>query len=200
MAINMAGRRDFLLLWGGQTVSEVGSQITVLTLPLVAVVTLGAGTFEVGLLSAAVTAAYLLVALPAGALVERLPKRRVMLWCDVGRLALIGSVPAAAAAGVLTLAQLYAVALASSALSVFFSVAYPAYLPTLLTREELLDGNGKLGATQSIAQIAGPGLGAGLVALLGAATAMAADALTYLLSAGGAAGQPAARRAATAVP
>lgn len=176
---------DFLLLWGGQAVSEIGSQITVLTLPLVALVTLGASTFQVGLLSAAVTAAYLLVALPAGALVERLPKRRVMLWCDAGRLALIGSVPLAAAGGVLTLAQLYAVALGSSALSVFFSVAYPAYLPTLLTREQLLDGNGKLGATQSVAQIAGPGLGAALVGLLGAATAMAADALTYLVSAGG---------------
>jgi len=177
--------RDFLLLWSGQAVSEVGSQITVLALPLVAVVALRAGTFEVGLLSAAVTAAYLLVSLPAGALVERRGKRRVMLWCDLARLAVIGSVPLAAAVGALTLGQLYAVAMASSVFSVFFSVAYPAYLPTLLVREELMDGNGKLGTTQSVAQIAGPGLGAALVGVFGAATAMTADALSYLVSAGG---------------
>jgi MFS family permease len=175
---------DFLLLWSGQTVSEVGSQVTVLALPLVALVTLHATAFEVGLLSAAVTAAYLVVALPAGAIVERRAKRRLMIWCDLGRLALIGSIPLAAAAGLLTLAQLYAVALATSALSVFFSVAYMAYVPTLLTRDRLMDGNGKLGTTQSVAQIAGPGLGAGLVALFGAAMAMVADALSYLLSAG----------------
>ena len=176
--------RDFMLLWGGQTVSETGSQITVLALPLVAVVLLRASTLQVGLLSAAQTGAYLLVSLPAGALVARFAKRRMMLWCDAARLALIGSVPAASAAGALSLVQLYAVALTSSAFSVFFSVAYPSYLPTLLSREQLMDGNGKLGTTQSLAQIAGPGLGAGLVAAFGAAAAMTGDALSYLASAG----------------
>lgn len=177
--------RDFLLLWGGQTVSEVGSQITVLAIPLVAVVALRASAFEVGLLSAAQTVAYLLVSLPAGALVERLSKRRVMVWCDVARLAVIGSVPLAAVAHALTLGQLYAVAAVSSVFSVFFSVAYPAYLPTLLDREQLMDGNGKLGTAQSFAQIAGPGLGAALVGLFGAAAAMTADAASFLASAGG---------------
>jgi MFS family permease len=176
--------RDFMLLWAGQTVSEVGSQITVLALPLVAVVLMHASTLQVGLLSAAQTSAYLLVSLPAGALVGRFAKRRVMLWCDAARLLLIGSVPVAAAAGVLGLGQLYAVALVSSAFSVFFSVAYPSFLPTLLTRDQLMDGNGKLGTTQSFAQIAGPGLGAGLVAAFGAASAMTGDALSYLASAG----------------
>jgi MFS family permease len=165
-------------------VSEVGSQVTVLALPLVALVTMHASAFEVGLLSAAVTAAYLVVALPAGAIVERRAKRRLMIWCDLGRLALIGSIPLAAAAGLLTLAQLYVVALVSSAVSVFFSVAYMAYVPTLLTRDQLMDGNGKLGTTQSVAQIAGPGLDAALVALFGAAMAMVADAVSYLLPAG----------------
>ncbi|WP_203704595.1 MFS transporter [Asanoa iriomotensis] len=132
--------RDFLLLWSGQTVSEVGSQITVLALPLVALLELDASTFEVGLLSAAVTVAYLLVALPAGALVERLSKRRVMVWADLGRLALIGSIPVAAGLGTLTLAQLYLVALANSVLSVLFSVAYPAYLPSLVDHPILLAG------------------------------------------------------------
>ena len=177
--------RDFLLLWGGQTVSEIGSQITVLAMPLVAVVALRASALQVGLLSAAQTVAYLIVSLPAGAVVERLGKRRVMVWCDLARLVVIGSVPLTAATGALTMAQLYAVASASSVLGVFFSVAYPAYLPTLLEREQLLDGNGKLGTTQSFAQIAGPGLGAALVGLFGAAAAMAADAVSFLASAGG---------------
>lgn len=177
--------RDFLLLWGGQTVSEVGSQVTVLAMPLVAVVVLRASALQVGLLSAAQTAAYLLVSLPAGAMVERLDKRRVMVWCDLGRLAVVGSVPLAVAADALTFAQLCAVAALSSVLSVFFSVAYPAYLPTLLRREQLMDGNGKLGSSQSVAQVAGPGIGATLVGLFGAANAMAADAMSFLASAGG---------------
>jgi MFS family permease len=177
--------RDFLLLWGGQTASEIGSQITVLAMPLVAVVVLHATAFGVGLLAATQTVAYLLVSLPAGAVVERLGKRRVMVWTDVARLLVIGSVPVSAWAGALTLGQLYAVALLTSVLSVFFSVAYPAYLPTLLDREQLMDGNGKLGTTQSFAQIAGPGLGAALVGLVGAAAAMTADAVSFVASAGG---------------
>ena len=176
--------RDFLLLWGGQTVSEIGSQVTVLAVPLVAVLVLNATTLQVGLLTATEVSAYLLVSLPAGAVVDRVAKRPLMLWCDAGRLAVIGSVPVAAALGALTLGQLYAVALVSGLLSVFFSVAYPSYLPTLLTRDRLVDGNGKLGTTQSFAQIAGPGLGAALVGAFGAAWAMAGDAASYLVSAG----------------
>ncbi|MFG1804942.1 MFS transporter [Streptomyces sp. NPDC049040] len=176
-------QRDFLLLWGGQTVSEVGSQISVLALPLVAVVVLHASAFQVGLLSAASTSAYLLVALPAGAVVDRVAKRPLMIGCSLGLLAVVGSVPVAQAAGALTLGQLYAVALVSGVLSVFFSVAYQSYLPALLAREQLMDGNGKLAASQSAAQIAGPGAGAGLVTLVGAATAMTADALSFAVSA-----------------
>ncbi len=176
-------QRDFLLLWSGQTVSEVGSQISVLALPLVAVVVLKAGAFQIGLLSAAGTSAYLLVALPAGAVVDRVAKRRLMIGCNLGLLAVVGSVPVAHAAGVLTLGQLYGVALASGVLSVFFSVAYQSYLPALLDHEQLMDGNGKLAASQSAAQIAGPGAGAGLVTLVGAAAAMTADALSFAVSA-----------------
>ncbi|WP_416965982.1 MFS transporter [Streptomyces sp. Agncl-13] len=176
--------RDFLLLWGGQTVSEMGSQVTVLALPLVAVVLLEATPFQVGLLSAAETSAYLLVALPAGAIVDRVPKLRLMIWCNLALFLVIGSVPLAHAVGALTLAQLYAVALVSSVFSVFFTVAYQSYLPVLLDRDQLMDGNGKVAVSQSVAQIAGPGLGAGLVALVGAAGAMAADALSFALSAG----------------
>jgi MFS family permease len=175
--------REFLLLWGGQTVSEMGTHITVLALPLVAVVLLEASAFQVGLLAAAETSAFLLVSLPAGAIVDRIAKRRLMIWCDLAQFVVIGSVPLAHAAGALTLAQLYVVALVSGVLSVFFSVAYQAYLPSVLHRDQLMDGNGKLAASRSVAQIAGPSTGAGLVTLVGAAGAMAADAFSFVFSA-----------------
>ena len=175
--------RDFLRLWGGQTVSEVGSQVSVLALPLVALVVLKASALQVALLSAATTSAFLLVALPAGVLVDRVARRRLMVWCDLGRVAVLGSVPAAQIAGVLSLGQLYVVALVSSVLTVFFSVAYQSYLPALIHRGQLMEGNGKLSTSQSAAQIAGPGLGAALVGVVGAAKAVVGDAASYAVSA-----------------
>jgi len=174
--------RDFLLLWGGQTVSEMGSAITLLALPLTAVVVLRASTLQVGLLTSAATAAFALIALPAGALVDRQAKRRLMIWCDAARLVIIGSVPVAAALGVLTLAQLYVVAATAGVCTVFFDVSYQSLLPVLVAKEDLVDGNGKLGATQSFAQVTGPGIGGGLVGLVGAAGAMTADAISYAVS------------------
>lgn len=176
--------RDFLLLWAGQSVGEVGSQVTVLALPLVALVVLKADAFQIGLLSAAATSAFLLIALPAGVVVDRLPRRRLMVWCDGARAVLIGSVPVAQEAGVLTLAQLYVVALLSSGVTVFFSIAWQSYLPIVLEHDQLMEGNGKLGTSMSAAQVAGPGLGAALVGVAGAAKAMAGDALSYVVSAG----------------
>jgi MFS family permease len=172
-----------MLLWAGQTVSQIGSQVTILALPLVAIVVLRATTFEVGLLSTATTSAYLLVVLPAGVLADRVSKRAVMLGCDLASMAVIGSVPAAQAAGVLTLGQLYAVALLASSFSAFFLVSYTSYLPSLIDRGDLVDGNGKLATTQAIAQVAGPGLGALLVGLAGAARAMAGDAISFVVAA-----------------
>jgi MFS family permease len=174
--------RNFLLLWSGQTVSEMGSAVTQLALPLTAVVVLRASTFQVGALTAAAYAAFALIALPAGAIVDRRAKRWLMIWCDVARLLIIGSVPVAAALGVLTLGQLYAVAVTAGVCTVFFDVSYQSYLPVLIGTDDLVDGNGKLGATQSFAQVVGPGLGGGLVGLFGAARAMAADAISYAVS------------------
>ncbi len=173
-----------MLLWVGQTVSETGSSVSTLALPLVAVVALNASTFEVGLLTAASTLAFALIALPAGAIVDRHAKRRVMIACDIARLVIIGSVPAAWAAGVLTLGQLYAVAVTAGIFTVFFDVSYQSFLPVLLTEEHLVDANGKFGATQSFAQLVGPGLGGGLVGAFGAAGAMSADAISYGVSVG----------------
>jgi MFS family permease len=173
--------RNFMLLWSGQSVSEVGSAVTAVVLPLTAVIALRAPTLDVGLLFAATNVPYLLVTLPAGLIVDRLAKRRLMLGSNVARMLLIGSVPLAAALGVLTLAQLYVVALLAGVGAVFFDVSYQSYVPSLVGREHLLDANGKLGATQSFAQVAGPGLGGVLFGLFRAG-AMTADALSYVVS------------------
>ena len=136
--------RDFRLLWGGETVSELGSQVSLLALPLLAVGPLHATALEMGLLTAASTAAFLVVGLPAGVWVDRMRRRRVMIGADVGRVVALGSIPIAYALGDLTLAQLFVVTLVSGLLTVFFDVAYQSYLPTLVGRAHLVEGNAKL--------------------------------------------------------
>ena len=170
-----------MLLWAGQSVSELGSSVTLLALPLTAVVVLRASVFQVGLLSAATTVPFLLIALPAGLIVDRIARRGLMIGCDAARMLIIGSVPVAAALGLLTLFQLYAVALAAGVLTVFFDVAYQSFTPALIGVDQLPDGNGKLQATQAFAQVAGPGVGGGLFSLLGAG-ALTADAVSYAVS------------------
>lgn len=181
-ASSLWGSRDFMRLWGGQAVSELGSAVTMLALPLLAVSPLHASTFEVALLSAAGSAAFLVVALQAGALVDRWRKKRVMVWSDVLRAALLATVPLAQAAGVLTLAQLYVVALATSVLTVFFDVAYQSYLPILVNGDQLVDGNAKIAGSQSFAQVAGPSIGGALVSAFGAAYALVADVASFAVS------------------
>jgi MFS family permease len=175
--------RDFMLLWGGQTISEVGSAVTVLALPLVALVTLHASTFEVAALSACTNLAFLFIALPAGAWVDRWRKRGVMVWGDIGRFVILGSIPLARELDALTLPHLFVAAVLAGALTVFFDVAYQSYLPELLDADQLVDGNGKLGASQAFGQVAGPGVGGVLVGALGAAYAMAVDAASFGVSA-----------------
>ncbi|KPI30276.1 protein of unknown function DUF894 DitE [Actinobacteria bacterium OK074] len=175
-------QRDFMLLWSGQTVSEMGSAVTQIALPLLAVVALKASTFQVGLLTAATTVAFAVIALPAGALVDRGSKRSIMIVCNILRLLIIGSVPVASALGTLTMTQLYVVAVAAGACTVFFDVSYQSYVPSLVRAEYRMDANGKLGTTQAFAQLGGPGLGGGLTAVLGAAGAMTADAISYAVS------------------
>ncbi|GHD49089.1 MFS transporter [Streptomyces mirabilis] len=174
--------RDFMLLWSGQTLSEIGSAVTRVALPLIALVTLDASTFEVGLLTAATTLAFAVIALPAGAIVERRPKRSIMIACDLLRLLIIGSIPLAAAFDVLTMGQLYVAAIAAGVCTVFFDVSYQSYLPSLIRTKDLMAANGKLGTTQSFAQLGGPSLGGGLVGLLGAALALVADVVSYGVS------------------
>jgi predicted MFS family arabinose efflux permease len=178
----LSRHRDFRRLWAGQTVSELGSQVSLLAFPLVAVAYLRATAFQVGVLTACTTAAFLLVGLPAGAWVDRLRRRQVMMVADLGRMAAIGSVPIAYGLGHLTLAQLYVVALVNGVLTVFFDVAYQSYLPGLVGLEDLVEGNAKLTASAQVAMVAGPSLAGGLVQALGGPVAVAVDAVSYLVS------------------
>jgi MFS family permease len=155
-----------------------------LALPLLATITLHATTFEVALLTVCSSAAFLLVALQAGALVDRVRKKPILIQTDLARALLIATVPVAHLLGVLTIWQLYAVALAGSVLTVFFDVAYQSYLPVLVPRDRLVEGNAKLSGSQSIAQFAGPGLAGLLVAVVGAPYAVAVDAASFLVSGG----------------
>ncbi|MEV4120971.1 MFS transporter [Micromonospora sp. NPDC049645] len=175
--------RDFRLLWAGQAVSSVGSNVTTVALPLVAVAVLDAGTFQVAVLTAAAWLPWLLIGLPAGAWVDRLPRRPVMVICDLFCAAAFLSVPLAALLDRLTVGQLLVVALGAGVARVFFETADQVYLPVLLRPEQLPDGNAKLQATQTVSYVVGPGL-AGLIAqLTGAVAALLLDALTFLLSA-----------------
>ncbi|MFE7527528.1 MFS transporter [Kitasatospora sp. NPDC057542] len=179
----LLGHRDFRLLLTGAAAAQTGSQVTLVALPLVAVMVLDATPFQVGLLTAAETAAFLLVGLPAGAWLDRMRKLPVLIRADVVRCLAVGSIPPAAAFGVLTMPQLYLVALVTGVATVFFDVAHQSFLPAVLPREQLIGGNGALETVRSSAQIAGPGLGGGLVQLLGAPLAIVADACGYLASA-----------------
>jgi MFS family permease len=174
---------DYLRLWGAQGISAFGSQITLLALPLAAILTLHASAFEVAGLTAVESAPFLLVGIPAGVWVDRLPRRPMLVLTDIGRAASLVSVPVAYALGALTLPQLYAVALANGVLTVFFTLAYQAYAPSLVAREQLVDANARFEATETVARLAGPATAGGLVALLSAPVAVLADAASFVGSA-----------------
>jgi MFS family permease len=182
------GHRDFLLLWTAETVSEVGTMVTRLALPLLAATVLGASEWEMGLLAAATTGAFLLVGLPAGVLLDRVRRRPVMIAADLVRCALFGWVPLAWWLGVLAFWQVLLVALLGGVATVFFDVGYQSILPSVVGRDGLVEGNSKLESTRAGAEAAGPALGGALVQLAGAANAILLDAASYLLSAAALAG------------
>jgi hypothetical protein len=174
--------RDFRRLWAGESVSELGSQVSILAIPLVAVRALHASIFQVGLLTAASTAAFLLVGLPAGAIVDRVRRRPMMVAADVGRTLALGSIPVTYALGQLDLLQLYLVTLFAGVLTVFFDVAYQSYLPSLVGLERIVEGNAKLTGSSQVAQVAGPSLAGGLIQAIGGPYAIALDAGSFLFS------------------
>ena len=174
---------EFRRLWIGESVSQLGSTISQLALPLVAILILHASTFEVGLLVTAQMTAFLIVGLPAGAWVDRMRFRAVLIVNDMLRALALASVPVAHWLGVLGIEQLYAVALLTGICTVFFDVAYQSYLPQLVEREQLVEGNAKLQATESLSQIAGPSVGGVLIQVLTAPYAVLMDAVSFLWSA-----------------
>jgi MFS family permease len=174
---------DFLRLWSAQGVSAIGSQVTLLALPLTAILVLHARAFEVALLFTAATLPYLVFGIPVGVWVDRVRRRPAMVVTDVGRALLLISVPAAYGAGILTLAHLYVVAAVNGALSVVFEIASQAYLPSVVTRPQLIEANAKFEATRVVAQATGPGAGGVLVSLATAPVALVADAASFVASA-----------------
>ncbi|AQZ69152.1 major facilitator superfamily MFS_1 [[Actinomadura] parvosata subsp. kistnae] len=163
-------------------ISGFGTQITIVALPLTAVLTLRASPFQLGLLTAVQSAAFLLIGLPAGVWVDRLRRRPILVRADLVRGAVLLTVPAAAWLGVLTLPHLYAVALVLGVGAVFFDVAHMSFLPAVVPPEQLERANGRLEATRQVSVLAGPAAGGWLVGALTAPVALLADAAGYLAS------------------
>ena len=176
--------REFLKFWAASAISDLGSQVTTLALPLIAALLLGATPWQMGLLSAAGAAPVLVVGLFAGVWVDRLRRRPVMIAADLARAALLLAIPLASVLGALSMEILYAVALLAGTLAVLFDVAFLSFLPSLVGEGALLDANSKLEMTSSTAQVAGPSIGGVLIGALGAPFAVVIDALSFLGSAG----------------
>jgi MFS family permease len=174
---------DFLKLWSGETISQFGTQISQLALPLVAVLVLDASTFEVAALGTVEFLPFILFTLPAGVWVDRLRRRPILIAGDLGRAALLATIPLAYFTDALTLGQLYIIGFLVGLCTVFFDVAYMSYLPSLVDRKEIIEGNSKLQVSASAAQISGPGVGGILVEIFTAPYAVLVDALSYLGSA-----------------
>lgn len=175
--------RNFRLLWTGEATSKAGSAVTGVAFPLVAVVTLQASTITMGVLNAMAWLPWLLIGLPAGAWVDRLSRRRTMLAADLVSIVALLSVPMAAWLGLLTIAHLVVVAFVAGTASMFFTTAYQAFLPAVVSKEDLSEANAKLQGTDQVANLAGPGIGGLLTQWVGAVSGLVVDVLTFMASA-----------------
>lgn len=173
----------FLRVWSASTISVFGSLITRTALPFAAILILGAGPLEISAIRSAELIAGLIIGLFAGAWVDRLRRRPILIWADLGRAALLASIPIAFVFGALGLPQLIFVAFAASVLSTFFDVADNAYLPTVVPRRKLIAANSALNATGSVAEFSAFGLGGFLIEVFKAPIAIAIDAVTFVVSA-----------------
>lgn len=175
--------RAFLAVWSASTISVFGSLITRTALPFAAILILDAGPVEISFIRSAELIAGLLIGLVAGAWVDRLRRRPILIWADLGRAVLLGSIPVAYVFFQLTLVHLIVVAFAAAVLSTFFDVADNAYLPTVVSRRRLVAANSALTATWSVAEFSAFGIGGFLVKVLSAPIAIAIDAVTFVISA-----------------
>jgi MFS family permease len=172
----------FLKLWAAQTVSAFGDQVTLLALPLLAVTTLGAGAGQMGVLRAAETGPILVVGLFAGVWIDRLRRRPILIAADLGRAALLLTVPIAAWLDVLRIELLYLVGILVGTFTVFFEVARQSYVTAVVRRDQLVDANSKLSVSHSGAEVAGPGLAGVSVQILGAPVTLLFDAISFVVS------------------
>jgi MFS family permease len=180
---NLWRHPDFLRLWVGQTVSSVGSVITREALPLTAILVLDAQPGELGILAAAGALPALLIGLFAGVWVDRVRRKPLMIGADLGRALILATIPAAAVAGILRMEWLMTAAFLAGGLTVVFNVAYATYLPSLVRPDQLVEGNSKLGVSDSLAEITGSAAGGALVQAITAPLAILADALSFVVSA-----------------
>ena len=179
-SIPLAHHPDFLKLWSAETVSQLGSQVSQLAIPFVALGVLNASTFEIALLNVVEMLPFLLIGLVAGVWVDRLRRRPILIAGDLGRAALLATIPIAYLLNVLTMIQLYVVGASVGVLTVFFDVAYQSYLPSLVERDQLQEGNAKLEISRAGAQVVGPGLAGVLIGIVRAPFAVVLDALSFL--------------------
>ena len=172
----------FAKLFAGQSISELGSAVTQIALPTIAVLLLHAGPLQLGILIALERIPFPILAVFVGVWIDRLPRRRVMIVADILRAAVLAAVPISFAGGFLGLPLLYAVALATGVLTIFFDLAYLSYVPELVERDRLSDANATLQMSLSVAGLAGPGLGGLLIQAVGAARAVGVDAASFVFS------------------
>jgi MFS family permease len=171
---------DFLKFWSAETISQFGTQISLLALPLIAINFLEATPFEVALLGTIEFLPFILFSLPAGAWIDRLRRRPILIAGDLGRAIALGSIPVAFALDGLTIWQLYVVGFAVGVLTVFFDVSYQAYVPSLVDRDQLIEANSKLEISRTVAQTAGTAIAGGIIQLVRAPMAILIDAISFL--------------------
>ena len=182
--MRLLSERDFRNFWLGETISLLGDQISLIALPLAAVLVLDAGPADMGYLTAAGLAPHLLLSLPAGVWLDRVARRRrIMIAADFGRALLVATVPLAYAFDALTMAQLYGVAFAVGSLAVFFDLSYSTVFVSITSREHYVEGNALVNGSRSFSFVGGPSLGGLLVQLFSAPFALLADAVSFLVSA-----------------
>jgi MFS family permease len=176
--------RDFLKLWTGQSISELGSQVSILAIPWLAAFGLDASPIEFSLLGVLGFLPFILFALPAGVWVDRLRRRQILIVGDAARAVLLAIIPVLWAVGVLRIWHLLVLQFVIGVFTVFFDVAYQSYLPALIERDHLVEGNSKLQLTVSIAQVGGPSLSGAFIAAITAPYAIVVDAVSFVVSTG----------------
>ncbi len=180
---NLWQNRDFLKLWSAQTTSIFGSQIASLAYPLTAILVLQASSFEMGILRAVGSASAFFVGIFVGVIVDRVSRKPLLIFSNLGRALLAALIPIAAFFGVLRIEHLYIIAFFSGALNITSEIAGMAFLPSLIEKENLVEGNSKFATTESVAAIAGPSISGVLVQVLTAPVTIIVDAISFVLSA-----------------